>query len=184
MLKAMTLPGAEVLATITLPFAPPAQGRPIGSRFGAIHSNPPALTPGTDPGIVWNTFGKGKAVWVAAPIETSSEAVNARLVGALLKRALPGPYQFEVDTHPSVEMTLFHQAEKKRLLATLLTMQLQLPALPVNATVRVQVPAGKKVTAVLHVPDRKPLKFKTAGAYVQFDLEPFNALSMAVVEYA
>jgi len=54
----------------------------------------------------------------------------------------------------------------------------------VNATVRVQVPAGKKVTAVLHVPDRKPLKFKTAGAYVQFDLEPFNALSMAVVEYA
>jgi hypothetical protein len=183
MLKTMVLPGAEVLATITLPFAPPAQGKPIGSRFGAIHSNPPALTPGTDPGIVWNTFGKGKAVWVAAPIETSSEAVNARLVGALLKRLLPGPYQFEVDTHPSVEMTLFHQVEKKRLLAGLLTMQLQLPALPVNATVRVQVPSGKKVTAVVHVPDRKPLKFKTAGAYVQFDLEPFNALSMALVEY-
>jgi hypothetical protein len=184
MLKAVVLPGAEVLATITLPFAPPAQGKPIGSRFGAIHSNPPALTPGTDPGIVWHTFGKGRAVWVAAPIETSSEVVNARLVGALLKRALPGPYQFEVDTHPSVEMTLFHQAEKKRLLAGLLTMQLQLPALPVNATVRVQLPSGKKVTAVTHVPDRKPLKFKTLGAYVQFDLEPFNCLSMALIEYA
>jgi hypothetical protein len=133
---------------------------------------------------VWNTFGKGKAVWVAAPIESSSEAVNSRLVEALLKHALPGPYQFEVDTHPSVEMTLFHQAEKKRLLATLLTMQSQLPALPVTATVRVQVPNGKKVTAVLHVPDRKPLKFKTAGPYVQFDLEAFDALSVAVVEYA
>ena len=45
MLKAMTLPGADVLATVTLPFAPPAQGRPIGSRFGAIHSNPPNVTP-------------------------------------------------------------------------------------------------------------------------------------------
>ncbi len=183
MLKTMALPGANVLATITLPFAPPSQGKPIGSRFGAIHSNPPALTPGTDPGIVWNTFGKGKAIWVAAPIETSSEAVNARLVGALLKRLLPGPYQFEVDTHPSVEMTLFHQPVKKRLVATLLTMQLQLPALPVTASVRVQAPAGKKVTAVTHVPDRKPLKFKTGGAYVQFDVESFTALSVVVVEY-
>ncbi len=184
MLKGMTLPGAEVLATVTLPFAPPAQGRPIGSRFGAIHSNPPAVTPGTDPGIVANSYGKGKAVWVAAPIEISSEAVNARLVALLLKRILPGPNQFEVDTHPSVEMTLFHQAEKKRLVATLLTMQLQLPALPVNATVRVQPPAGKKITSVMHVPDRKPIKFKTVGEFAQFDLEPFTSLSMVVIEYA
>ena len=117
MLKAIALPGAEVLATITLPFAPPTQGRPIGSRFGAIHSNPPALTPGTDPGLVMNSFGKGKALWVAAPIESSSEAVNIRLVAALLKRLLPGPYYFEADTHPSVEMTLFHQEDKNRLLA-------------------------------------------------------------------
>jgi len=120
---------------------------------------------------------------VAAPIESSSEAVNARLVAALLKRALPGPYQFEVETHPSVEMTLFHQEEKKRLLAALLTMQEQLPPIPVTATVRVQAPSGKKVTAVLQLPERKPLKFKTAGAYVQFDLEPFDSLSMALIEY-
>ena len=110
--------------------------------------------------------------------------MNARLVGALLKRALPGPYQFEVDTHPSVEMTLFHQESQHRLLASLLTMQQQLPAFPVPATVRVQVPSGKKISAVTHVPDRKPLKFKTVGAYVQFELEPFNSLSMALIEYA
>jgi hypothetical protein len=184
MLRATSLPGAEVLATITLPFAPPDQGKPIGSRFGAIHSNPPALTPGTDPGLVWNTFGKGRAVWAAAPIESSTEAVNARLVLALLKRLLPGPYHFEADTHPSVEMTLFHQQDKKRMLAGLLTMQQQLPPFPAAATVRVRVPSGKKITAVSHLPERKPLKFKTTGPHVQFDLEPFDALSMALIEYA
>jgi hypothetical protein len=184
MLKAMALPGASVLATITLPFAPPSQGKPIGSRFGAIHSNPPALTPGTDPGIVWNAFGKGNAVWVAAPIETSSEAVNARLVEALLKRALPGPYQFEADAHPSVELTLFQQAGKNRLIATLLTMQSQFPAFRASATVRVQAPKGKKITSVTHVPDLKPIKFKPVGTYVQFDLEPFKPLSMVAIEYA
>jgi hypothetical protein len=183
MLKATAVAGAQVLATITLPFAPPAQGKPIGSRFGAIHSNPPALTPGTDPGIVLNSYGKGRAVWVAAPIESSSEAVNIRLVAALLKRALPGPYGFEADTHPSVEMTLFHQREKKRLLASLLTIQDQLPAFAATATVRVRVPEQKKVTAVLHLPERKPLRFKTAGDYVQFDPEPFTSLSMNLIEY-
>jgi hypothetical protein len=110
--------------------------------------------------------------------------VNARLVAALLKRLLPGPYYFEADTHPTVEMTLFHQEEKKRLLAGLLTMQQNLPPFPATATVRVQIPAGKKITTVTHLPERKPLKFKMAGAYVQFDLEPFDGLTMALIEYA
>ena len=183
MLKAVALPGAEVLATVTLPFVAPEVGQAIGSHFGAIHSNPPALTPGTDPGLVIHAFGKGKAIWVAAPIEISTEEVNARLVAALLKRALPGPYHFEVEAHPSVEMTLFHQPAKKRLLAGLLTMQQQLPPIPVPAKVRVQVPMGEMVTAVVHLPERKPLKFKVVGPYVEFDLEPFEYLSMALVEY-
>jgi hypothetical protein len=183
MLKAAALPGAEVLATVTLPFVAPEVGQAIGSHFGAIHSNPPALTPGTDPALVINAFGKGKAIWVAAPIEISAEAVNARLVAALLKRVLPGPYHFEVEAHPSVEMTLFHQPAKGRLLAGLLTMQQQLPPISVPATVRVRVPTGKMVTAVVHLPERKPLKFKVVGPYVEFDLEPFESLSMALVEY-
>jgi hypothetical protein len=183
MLKAIALPGAEVLATVTLPFVAPEVGQAIGSHFGAIHSNPPALTPGTDPALVMNAFGKGKAIWVAAPIEISAETVNARLVAALLKRALHGPYRFEVEAHPSVEMTLFHQPAKQRLLAGLLTMQQQLPPIPVPATVRVQVPRGKTVTAVVHLPERKTLKFKVVGPYVEFDLEPFESLSMALVEY-
>jgi hypothetical protein len=120
-------------------------------------------------------------VWVAAPIELSAEAVNARLIASLVRTALPAPYHFEVETHPSVEMTLFHQKDQKRLLVGLLTMQDELPAFPVSAKVRVQSPG--KVTAVLRLPDRKPLKFTAGTPYVEFDLEPFNSLSMAVVEY-
>jgi hypothetical protein len=181
MAKVTALPGAQVLATVTLPFVAPAIGRPIGSHFGAIHSNPPNPIPGVDPGIVSNRFGNGRAVWVAAPIEISAEAVNARLVAALVKNALPAPYRFEVDTHPSVEMTLFHQKQQKRLLAGLLTMQDQLPAFPVSAVVRVQSPG--RVKAVVQLPDRKPLKFTAGDPYVQFHLEPFNSLAMALVEY-
>ena len=183
MIQAEAMSGAEVLATVTLPLVAPELGHVIGSHFAAIHSDPPALTPGTNPGVVVKSYGKGKAIWVAAPIEASSEMVNARVMVNLLKRLLPGPYKFEVETHPSVEMTLFHQAEKKRLLAGLLNLQEQLPLIPVAATVRVQLPSGRRVSAVVHLPDREAIPIRTVGPYVQFHLEPFEALAMALIEY-
>lgn len=191
--QAEALPGTEVLATVTLPFVPPEQGKAIGSRFASIIGDPPALASGTDPGIVVHSFGKGKTVWVAAPIESSIwripdpvppvEHMNVRLVLSLLRRILPGPFYFEADTHPSVEMTLFHQPDKRRLLAGLLSVQQQLPPIPVGATVRVRVPEGRRATAILRVPDRKPIPFEKVGPYVQFRVDPFPVLAMAVVEY-
>jgi hypothetical protein len=183
MVQADVLPGAEVWATITLPWVDPQTIHVIGSHFAQIISDPPAPTPGTDPGIVVNSFGRGKAIWVAGPIESSDHQVNARLIVSLLRRVLPGPYKFEADMHPSVEMTLFHQPEKQRLLAGLLNMQVEIPSIPVPAVVRVRVPSGQRATAVVRVPDRKPIPFQNVGPYVQFRLEPFPVIAMALVEY-
>ena len=183
MIHAEAVSGAEVLATVTLPWVSPELGHSIGSHFSSIHSNPPNPTPGTHPAAVLNSYGKGKALWVAAPIESSSNAVSAQVVLSLLKRILPGPYKFEVDTHPSIEMTLFRQPDKKRLLAGLLNMQEQLPLIAMPATVRVQLPPGHSLSAVTLLPDRKPIPAKLAGPYVEFRLEPFEALAMAIIEY-
>ena len=80
-------------------------------------------------------------------------------------------------------MTLFHQAEKKRLLAALLSMQGQLPSISVAATVRVQVPSARRAARVMRLPDRKNIRFENVGPYVQFRLEQFDTLAMALVEY-
>jgi hypothetical protein len=99
LVQAQALPGAEVLARATMPIVPAREGYTIGTHFAQIWSNPPTPVPGVDPGIVINSFGKGKTVWVAAPIESRTEAVYARVVSHLIHRVLPGPYHFEVDTH-------------------------------------------------------------------------------------
>ena len=195
MVKVEALPGAEVLATVTLPYVPIESEHPIGSHFADIESDQPALTPGSDPALVQNAFGKGRAVWLAAPMEAVSKAqssgspsgaappeVNAKLVLSVLRRVLPGPYRFEAETHPTVEMTLFDQPEKKRLLAGLLNMQLEFPAFPARATVRVQLPSGRRVTRVFSVPEQKPISYEKVGPYVQFRLEPFDALALAVIQ--
>jgi hypothetical protein len=184
MIQAETVAGAQVLATITLPFVDPRVGNCINVRFAQIWNNPPALTIGTAPGIVIHPFGQGKAIWIAAPIEGGTHSVNAKVVSSLLRRLLPGPYHFEVDTHPSVEMTLFHQAEKRRLLASLLNVEWQLVPIKVGATVRVQMPSDRSATAVLALPERKAIPFKRVGEYVEFRLEPFETMAMASVEYA
>ena len=57
------------------------------------------------------------------------------------------------------------------------------PPVPVGATVRVQVPAGRRATGVVQVPDRKTIRFETIGPYAQFRLEPFPVIAMALVEY-
>lgn len=184
MIQAEAVAGAQVLATITLPFVDPKAGNCINVRFAQIWNDPPALTAGTDPGIVIHPFGQGKAIWIAAPIEGGDHPVNAKVVSSLLRRLLPGPYHFEVDTHPSVEMTLFHQAEKRRLLVSLLNMEWQIAPLKVGATVRVQIPSGRSATRVLALPERKEIQSKRSGAYVEFHVEPFETITMAAVEYA
>ena len=186
MIKGEALPGAQVLATVTLPYMPIESEHVIGSHFAELETDEPALTPGSDPALVRHSFGKGRAVWLAAPLESSHygpEEVNGRLVLSVLRGVFPGPYYFEADTHPSVEMTLYHEPDKKRMLAGLLNMQQQLPPIPVGATVRVQVPSGRRVTRVVTIPEQKTIPFEKAGPYTQFRLQPFDALAMAFVEY-
>jgi len=196
MVKVDALPGAEVLATVTLPFVPIESEHAIGSHFADMESDQPALTPGSDPALVQHSFGKGSTVWLAAPLESESRAefsgsprgagtpeVNGKLVLSVLRRVLSGPYYFEAETHPTVEMTLFHQGERKRLLAGLLNMQQEFPAFPVGATVRVQVPSGRRAKRVVSVPEGKEIPFEKAGPYTQFRVQPFEALAMALIEY-
>jgi hypothetical protein len=177
------LPGGRVLARITMPFVDPSSGTNIGSHFAAIHSNPPALEPTKSPAIVEHAFGKGRAVWVACGIEAGEERVDQQLALALVRRILRGPCRFEVDTHPAVEMTLFDQPEKKRMLAGLLNLQRQLPQVPVPAVVRVLPPAGTTIRRVRRLPDQQEVATTRVGPYVQFQVAPFDALTMFTIEY-
>lgn len=184
MTKVTALPRTEILATVTLPFVAPDLGNRINAHFAQIWSDPPALQPGTDPGIVVHRFGKGATIWWAAPIESSDHVINQRLVAALLRRFLTGPLAFEMDAAPWVEMTLMKQTSAHRLLAGILNMQDQTPPDPVSATVRVRAPEGKSITAVRRLPARDAVPYVRKGPYAEFRVPEFRELAMYVIEYA
>ena len=183
MVRAEALAGADVLATSTLPFVAPNAGYAIGAHFAQIWSNPPAAKPGKDPGIVVNSYGKGKAIWIAGRIEALTEPVGHNLVKHLLRDSLPGPYRFEADTNPVVEITVFDQPEQHRLLIGLINLQEHVPTIPVTATVRILAPSGRRVRQVVQLPEKKPLSIEKSGAYVQFEVPPFKLVYMTLAEY-
>lgn len=183
MIKVQADPAAEVLATVTLPFVDPDAGNAVNTRFAQIWSNPPAPQPGRDPGIVINSFGKGRTIWVAVPLESRGDAVDAAIFELLLKRVLPPPYEFEADTDRAVEFTLFHQEDRDKLLVGMLNLQTQLPAIPVAATIRVQVPEGHRASRVSLLPEQKEIAFSSTGAYISFQIPSFNLVATALVEY-
>jgi hypothetical protein len=116
-------------------------------------------------------------------MESKDEAVNIHLTLHLLQRVFPATYWFEVDAHPAVEMTLFDQPQSQRLLISLLNMQTAMPPIPVGATVRVQVPAGKTPSKLLRAPDLTPLAWQKRGPYIEFKVDPFEVFQMAILEY-
>jgi len=175
-------PGTRVMAQVTLPFVAPEIGTTIGSRFGAIHSNPPALTPTPHPAIVTNRYGKGRAVWVAAPIESTNEQVNHKLVLRLLGDICPAPYCLQVDAHPAVEATLFRQPDKCRAVISLLNLQQQLPQVPVGAKVALPLRSGEQVTRVVRLPNQTDLPYSIENGAVHFALDPFDTFAMVGVE--
>jgi hypothetical protein len=181
--KAEALPGVQVLATVTLPMAGTEKGYTIGTHFAQIWSNPPAPEAGKHPAVVVNAFGKGKCIWLAAPIETSTVPANMNMVSHLLRSQLPPPYKFEADADRAIEVTLFHQPENKRMLVGLLNMQEPFPTFPMPATVRVQMPGSVEPGKVLLLPEKREMPFTSAGQNVQFYVPPFQVFAMVLVEY-
>jgi hypothetical protein len=156
----------------------------MGTHFAQIWSNPPAPEPGRTAGIVIHQLGKGKTVWVAAPIESRPEPVYAAIVTHLLRRVLPGPFAFEMDADPAVEMTLFDQPDQNRMLASLLNMREQIPVMPVNAKVRVRIPAGRRPKRVVQIPDLSEVRFDLSNKLIHFEVPDFKVIAMLAIEFA
>ena len=109
--------------------------------------------------------------------------MNSQLFLSLIRQNVPAGFHFQAETHPSVEMTLFHQPERKCLLAGLLNLEREFPQIDVGASVRVKLPPHSKTRQILRVPDQTPIPFQEEAGYARFKLEPFDAIAMAQVLY-
>ena len=166
-------PGAEVLATTTLPWP-----KPEPSSFSSIHSNPPWVK--TDrPEVVFHRFGAGRAIYCASILE---DVDGLRDVFVRLVRRLQPEFTVEADAPAVVELTLFHQADRKRHVLGLVNFQPDLPNLPVDGiTVRLRLP--RAVRSIRRLPDGKVIPHRTKRGVVTFTAPRLRTLGLFAVNH-
>ena len=168
-------PGAQVLGRLVLPYTDPAD--PI--RFASIHNNPPGIY--TDrPAIVLNRFGKGMALYVAGNLEAADAH---REVFIRLIRLLGGPFSFAAQAPKPVQVTLFHQLDRRRYLICLINFQKELPNIPVH-DVRVRVRLADQVPRQLRtLPGEEALAYQVEDGELEFVIPRLETFAMCALDY-
>jgi hypothetical protein len=168
--------GAEVLATVTLPYT----AATTNAEFASIHSDPPG--PGTgNPAMIRAGFGKGAVIWAAGPLEAHNQAVQDRVFIACVEELLEGRYSVNLEAPPAVEAVCF--AQEDGVLVSVLSTQTVLP--PVTAYgLRLSLDLkGRSCAAALLLPGEKELAFTEKDGRVSFDLPPLELFLMIKIRY-
>ena len=167
--------GTSTLATITLPYTVPADS----IVFTSLHNDPPGF-PSDMPGIVCNEFGAGSVIYVTSGIERH-EHLQDIFLGLI--RGLCDDYSFEADAPPVVEITLFDQPDRSRLLANLVNFQDVFPQVPVHdARLRLAL-EGRNATRATLLPEGEELDFRVANGMAEIAVPPFETFAMLALEY-
>lgn len=160
----------SVTATLTLPYTKPGE-----RRFASIHSDPPGIH--TDhPAVVEGTYGKGRFIWSALPIEAlGMEEYKDLWMGCV--RRLKGEHapSFVSDAPEDVEITLYEDDDCFYVNAVHLVERATMPTLP---PFEIGVRCQKEVRGVELLPDRTPISFEKRGNYLYFKTQPMHVFSM------
>lgn len=177
-LKIKTRGGAKVLATLTLPYTDPRDS----SRFASIHSNPPGI-PTDYPSIVLNGYGKGRALYVATDLEAIESESHPIIFTNLINLLSPKPFSFEADAPKSVEITLFHQPDRKRYLINLLNFQAELPNIPIER-IKLRIRLNRKeLERLIKLPEEKELVYEVKEDCVEFVAPKLETFLMLALDY-
>jgi hypothetical protein len=177
-IKVKAHPGAQVLATITLPFTDPK-----GTPYASTLTDPPGDS--TEyPAVVLNHYGKGKVVYAAGKIETWNHDTQRPIFVNLLRMLASRPFTFEAQAPKPVEITLFDQPDDHRLVIHMLNFQDELPNIPISGiTVKVWL-NGKAPRRVIQLPEGQTVDYTVNDGSVTFTAPRLDNYLMLAVEYA
>lgn len=158
--------GAEVLATLTLPYTKPGE-----MRFASIHSNPPGIK--TDiPVLIRKKVGSGTVIWSAAPIECDDRRAHRRVLHSLLD-SMVGYDSYTVcsDAPRQVELISFRREEDILVSAIDLMCTDEMLAVPgFTVSIRCDCPTRIIRLASKDVPDAD-MEFRYTNGMVSFKVD-------------
>ena len=167
-------PGAEVLATLTLPYT-----KLSDSRYASIHSNPPGIS--TEyPMVIRQKYGKGSIIWSGLNLESEDHYEYGQIIRNLMD-LFGVEYSFHVQAPENVEVTVFRQENQLLAHAVVLNEQAFVsPVLPFEIAIRMPEQAAPK--EVLLAPDETPIAFTYEEGMVKFKTRMLNGYDLYLIK--
>lgn len=157
----------EVIATLTFPYT-----KPDDVRFASIHSNPPGVASDI-PAVTVNSYGKGRVIWSALPIENMTYEEYRQIFLNLLHMGGKPDYFFRSDAPKHVELTAFRDEGHVTLNAVALDEEsVTTDVLPFTVQVKVQAKAVKLLPAGEEIP------FTVKDGYTEFKTRQLHIFDM------
>tara|TARA_R110002049_G_scaffold262589_2_gene438666 strand:- start:13291 stop:15417 length:2127 start_codon:yes stop_codon:yes gene_type:complete len=172
------------LATLTLPYAYPSEGTIEGEDWAAIHSSP-SWQHTERPTIIQNDFGKGRAIYSVADLESGVSEGHDKAFLALIHSLLGAKPSFEGETHPCVWMTVFDQVDKKQQIVSFLNYQSELPVIPIaDVRFHLQAPEGHSFSRLLALPEETEIKCRVCkDGHLEAEIPRLDHFCMVAAEY-
>jgi hypothetical protein len=167
--------GVKTLATVTLPYSSSDEIY----RFGSAISNPPAYTT-QHPSVTLNAYGKGCAIYIAAPLEKEVLRPQRQVFASLLKR-LYTP-RLSTDVPEWLEVIAFRDTDNGRYQLTLNNIsenERGLIARGVHATLVIP----ERVTSVREAASNRAVSYKQGKGQVTITLNELCDFAMLLIEY-
>jgi hypothetical protein len=171
---------AEVLATLTLPYADPADC----VFFGSAISNPPGIST-THPAMLRKRYGRGESIYVAGDLEGLPYDQHRRIFTALLLELLGGKSMIKTNAPATTEITVFKHPVSKQLVISLLNLPAELPPIPLfELKFELDIPEIVPI-ALFSAPDETPLKFSrnASNGKIEFVLDKLEKFRMLILKY-
>lgn len=138
-------------------------------KFASIHSNPPGKFTQT-PALVSTRYGKGKAIWCAAPIERPNREQHNEIFARII--SFLGGYEFKLtaEAPECIECVLFEDEESNTKLLSVINMQETFHILPVH-DFSVSVRSVQAPKSIDLLPEEKPIDYiwENGNATIHFD---------------
>jgi len=170
-----TDPGVETLATITLPYS---SGNEI-HKFGSAISNPPAYAT-NHPSVTLNTFGKGRVMYIATPLDRETLRPHRQVFASLVGRLYaPG---LSTNAPEWLETIVFHDTHNRRYQLTLNNIadnERKLTAR--NVLVTLEIP--EQVTSVREAASNRPVVYQQKQESVTVTIDELCDFAMLLIEY-
>ena len=125
-------------------------------HYASIHSNPPG--PETEyAGLTVNQFGKGKCIYLYAPLFASGNYAQQTFVGRLVERYVHSTVLISADAPGCVEITVLKSEQGESYLMCFVNYQHEPPGVPVtNISATIRLPEGVRPVSCVRISDGRP----------------------------